>query len=66
MIHTQGRGGKYRGVGYKKRFRWVTAACMLDYSTCVIADKFGSVSVIRLPTDTNEDTQVANQRFGLD
>ena len=31
---------------------------MLDYSTCVIADKFGSISVIRLPDDTNEDTQV--------
>ena len=31
---------------------------MLDYSTCVIADKFGSISVIRLPEGTNEDTQV--------
>ena len=31
---------------------------MLDYSTVVIADKFGSVSVIRLPSETNEDTQV--------
>ena len=31
---------------------------MLDYSTCAIADKFGSISIIRLPTDTNEDTQV--------
>ena len=31
---------------------------MLDYSTCVIGDKFGSISVIRLPKDTNEDTQV--------
>ena len=38
---------------------------MLDYSTCVVADKFGSVSVIRLPTDTNEDTQVANQLLAL-
>jgi len=37
--------------------RWVTAACMLDYSTVVIADKFGSVSVIRLPAETNENTQ---------
>ena len=39
-------------------FRWVTSACMLDYSTVVIGDKFGSISVIRLPKDTNEDTQV--------
>ena len=31
---------------------------MLDYSTVVIGDKFGSISVIRLPKDTNEDTQV--------
>jgi len=37
--------------------RWVTSAAMLDYSTCVIGDKFGSISVIRLPKDTNEDTQ---------
>ena len=35
-----------------------TSACMLDYSTIVIGDKFGSISVIRLPKDTNEDTQV--------
>ena len=42
----------------KMILRWVTAACMLDYSTCAIADKFGSISIIRLPTDTNEDTQV--------
>ena len=41
-----------------KNFRWVTSACMLDYSTVVIGDKFGSISVIRLPKDTNEDTQV--------
>ena len=33
---------------------------MLDYSTVVIGDKFGSISVIRLPKDTNEDTQVQN------
>lgn len=31
---------------------------MLDYSTVIIADKFGSVSVIRLPAETNENTQV--------
>ena len=45
-----------------KNFRWVTSACMLDYSTVVIGDKFGSISVIRLPKDTNEDTQVHFQQ----
>ena len=46
-------------------FRWVTSACMLDYSTVVIGDKFGSISVIRLPKDTNEDTQVHFTTSGL-
>ena len=35
--------------------RWVTTTCVLDYSTVAIADKFGNISVVRLPTNTNDD-----------
>jgi len=58
MILFQGKTIKMIVTLLNYLFRWVTAACMLDYSTVVIADKFGSVSVIRLPAETNENTQV--------
>ena len=35
--------------------RWVTATCVLDYDTVASADKFGNVSIIRLPEDVNDD-----------
>ena len=35
--------------------RWVTTTCVLDYSTVAIADKFGNISVVRLPQNTNDD-----------
>jgi len=37
--------------------RWVTVACPLDYSTTAIADKFGNVSLVRLPSSTNDDVE---------
>jgi len=36
-------------------FRWVTSTCPLDYSTVAVADKFGNLSVVRLPSNTNDD-----------
>jgi len=35
--------------------RWVTTTCTLDYSTVAIADKFGNLSLVRLPQNTNDD-----------
>ena len=35
--------------------RWVTCTCILDYDTIVCADKFGNVSIIRLPADVNDE-----------
>lgn len=35
--------------------RWVTATAVLDYNTVASADKFGNLSIIRLPEDVNDD-----------
>lgn len=35
--------------------RWITCSCMLDYNTVAGADKFGNISVIRLPTEVSDD-----------
>jgi len=35
--------------------RWVTTTCILDYATVAIADKFGNISLVRLPHNTNDD-----------
>ncbi|XP_077993061.1 splicing factor 3B subunit 3 [Glandiceps talaboti] len=35
--------------------RYITAASILDYDTMAAADKFGNVSVVRLPPNTNDD-----------
>ncbi|KAG0434968.1 hypothetical protein HPB47_018758 [Ixodes persulcatus] len=35
--------------------RWITASCMLDYETVAGADKFGNVSIIRLPSSISDD-----------
>ncbi|XP_074644658.1 splicing factor 3B subunit 3 [Tubulanus polymorphus] len=35
--------------------RWITCAAMLDYGTMAGADKFGNVSIIRLPPDVTDD-----------
>ncbi|CAB4062004.1 SF3B3 [Lepeophtheirus salmonis] len=35
--------------------RWCTVTCILDYSTVAIADKFGNISIIRLPHNTNDN-----------
>ena len=37
--------------------RWVTATCLLDYSTLAIGDKFGNVAIIRMSDKTNDDLQ---------
>lgn len=33
----------------------MTTTCSLDYSTTAIADKFGNLSLVRLPSSTNDD-----------
>ncbi|KAF3854455.1 hypothetical protein F7725_022510 [Dissostichus mawsoni] len=35
--------------------RWVTTACLLDYDTMAAADKFGNISIVRLPPNTSDD-----------
>ncbi|CAG2252578.1 splicing factor 3B subunit 3-like [Mytilus galloprovincialis] len=35
--------------------RWITASCMLDYNTVAGADKFGNITVVRLPEDISDD-----------
>ncbi|WAR13629.1 LOW QUALITY PROTEIN: SF3B3-like protein [Mya arenaria] len=35
--------------------RWLTASCLLDYDSVAGADKFGNITVIRLPTDVTDD-----------
>ncbi|XP_071959177.1 splicing factor 3B subunit 3-like isoform X1 [Antedon mediterranea] len=35
--------------------RWITASCILDYNTVVCADKFGNITVLRLPANINDE-----------
>jgi len=35
--------------------RWVTSVCILDYTTVAIGDKFGSISIVRLPGSINDN-----------
>uniref|UniRef100_H3AX27 Splicing factor 3B subunit 3 n=1 Tax=Latimeria chalumnae TaxID=7897 RepID=H3AX27_LATCH len=35
--------------------RWVTTACLLDYDSMAGADKFGNISVVRLPPNINDE-----------
>lgn len=35
--------------------RFVTASCLLDYDTVALGDKFGNLSIVRLPADTNDE-----------
>lgn len=35
--------------------RWITTTCILDYNTVAVADKFGSVSILRLPNNVNDN-----------
>ena len=35
--------------------RWVTSTCILDYATVAIGDKFGNISIIRLPGSVNDN-----------
>lgn len=37
--------------------RWVTQLAILDNSTAAVADKFGNVIVLRLPTDVNDNVE---------
>lgn len=37
--------------------RWVNHICILDNDTCVAADKFGNVAVLRLPKDVTDDVE---------
>ena len=35
--------------------RYVTSTCIMDYQTVAIADKFGNISVVRLPGNVNDN-----------
>ena len=35
--------------------RWITASAMLDYDTMAGADKFGNISIVRLPQEVSDD-----------
>lgn len=37
--------------------RWATAVTILDFTTCALADKFGNITILRLPSDINDDVQ---------
>jgi splicing factor 3B subunit 3 len=37
--------------------RWLTSGEMVDYDTMVAADKFGNLSVVRLPAEVSEDVE---------
>ncbi|CAI9716004.1 splicing factor 3B subunit 3 [Octopus vulgaris] len=37
--------------------RWVTSSCLLDYDTVATADKFGNITVIRLPPDVCDEVE---------
>lgn len=35
--------------------RWITSACLVDYDTIAGADKFGNITVVRLPKDVSDE-----------
>ncbi|KAK6185339.1 hypothetical protein SNE40_007593 [Patella caerulea] len=35
--------------------RWITCSCLLDYNTMAGADKFGNVTLVRLPISVSDD-----------
>ncbi|KAI1715076.1 CPSF A subunit region domain-containing protein [Ditylenchus destructor] len=37
--------------------RYVTSVCLLDYDTLAVADRFGSVTILRLPKNVIEEVQ---------
>ncbi|KAL3124980.1 hypothetical protein niasHT_009279 [Heterodera trifolii] len=37
--------------------RYVTSVCLLDFDTAAIADRFGNISILRLPKNVVEDVQ---------
>jgi len=37
--------------------RWVTSAAVMDFATVAVADKFGTIAILRLPSDVNDDVQ---------
>ncbi|XP_054707454.1 splicing factor 3B subunit 3-like isoform X2 [Uloborus diversus] len=37
--------------------RWITTACLLDCNTAAGADKFGNISIIRLPTAISDEVE---------
>lgn len=35
--------------------RWVTTSCVLDFDTVAVADKFGNIGVLRLPSNISDE-----------
>lgn len=38
--------------------RFTVAACLLDYSTACVTDKFGNIAILRIPVDANDDVEI--------
>ncbi|CAF0767120.1 unnamed protein product [Didymodactylos carnosus] len=38
--------------------RFSVASCLLDYSTVCVTDKFGNITVLRLPADANDEVDI--------
>ncbi|UJR26130.1 hypothetical protein I4U23_007475 [Adineta vaga] len=38
--------------------RFTVACCLLDYSTVCVADKFGNIAILRIPSDANDDIEI--------
>lgn len=38
--------------------RFTVACCLLDYSTVCLSDKFGNISILRVPVDANDDVEI--------
>ncbi|CAG9763976.1 unnamed protein product [Ceutorhynchus assimilis] len=37
--------------------KWISATCILDYDSIATADKFGNVSILRLPSNVTDDVE---------
>ncbi|XP_065186396.1 splicing factor 3B subunit 3-like [Sycon ciliatum] len=37
--------------------KWVSSLCILDYNTVAVGDKFGTINVVRLPTDAGDNVE---------
>lgn len=55
LFHYQTADNRFQLIADDTQQRPITALLMLDYETIAVADRFGSFSVLRLPTSVGED-----------